>query len=170
MINVRLARTDDLSGIKKLQLLNLPVNLSTVEKQSEGFVTCEYSVEDLKQMNSPYPHVIATYEDEVVAYCLVMTQNHKEIMPVLLPMFEQIDRAQSNHDSLKDKTYFIMGQICISKEWRGQKLFYQLYDFLKNEMKKNFDLVITEISILSGMYVLMQTLLHLAIGLILAIF
>ncbi len=147
MIQVRLAHTEaDLIGIKKLQLSNLPAHLSPTEKQSQGFVTCEYSVPDLKKMNSPYPHVIATFEDRVIAYCLVMMQSHKSIMPVLIPMFEQIDIAQVNHESLIDKSYFVMGQVCVSKEWRGQQLFYKLYDYLRDQMSGSFDLVITEIS------------------------
>ncbi len=147
MIEVRLVETeDDLVRIKKLQLLNLPRQLSSTEKESQGFVTCEYSVEDLKIMNSPYPHVIATENENVIAYCLVMMQHHKEIMPILLPMFDQIDQARSNHESLRDRSYFVMGQVCVSKEFRGQNIFYKMYDFLRDKMCHSFDLVITEIS------------------------
>ena len=147
MIEVRLAETeDDLVGIKKLQLLNLPRRLSSSEKESQGFVTCEYSVEDLRVMNSPHPHVIATDDEQVIAYCLVMMQDHKEIMPILLPMFDQIDQAQSNHESLKGRSYFVMGQVCVSKKFRGQKIFYKMYDFLRDMMSDSFDLLITEIS------------------------
>ena len=147
MIQVHLADTEtDLIGIKKLQLANLSSQLSTAEKESEGFVTCEYSVDDLKVMNSPYPHVVATWEDEVVGYCLVMLKEHCDIMPVLKPMFDLISELDVDEVALSELSHFTMGQVCIAKSHRGAGVFYKMYDHLRAKMSGQFDLVITEIS------------------------
>lgn len=150
MIQVQLTHTEaDLMGIKKLQLSNLPSHLSSSEKNSQGFVTCPYSVDDLRHMNTPYPHIIAKSDDTVVGYCLVMLKDHSHIMPVLHPMFELFSKLEVHGKPISQMNYFVMGQICIDKAHRGTSVFYNMYQHLRDQMDANFDIVITEISALN---------------------
>ena len=147
MVNVRQANSKlDYLGIKKLQEINLPTELSQDEITSQGFVTCSYSIEDLATMNQSYPHIVAEYQSSIVGYCLVMLKNQRDITPILNPMFDHIDRAEIQGIRLSELNYFVMGQVCIAKEWRSKKLFYCMYDLLRETMRSDFEMVVTEIS------------------------
>jgi len=62
-------------------------------------VTAEHSFYVLKRMNEKYPHIIAKVNDETIGYALVMTQEFRNDIPVLFPMFEMID--QFNYEGKK---------------------------------------------------------------------
>ena len=141
------AKTDqDLQGILDLQQKNLIKAISEEEFKQQGFVTVEHDFEVLKKMNSPYPHVIAKSGEKVVGYALTMLKETRDFVPVLDPMFGQIDDLSYEGRLLKHSKYLTMGQICIAKEFRGQGIFYQLYDFYKKQFSKDFDYVVTEVS------------------------
>jgi len=150
MVTIDIAQSEnDFEGIKDLNVRNLYGVNSAREEQSQGFVTCPYSVDDIKIMNNPYPHIIANFNDTIVGYCLVMLKQHSDVMPVLQPMFELISRLDLYGQALSEMRYFTMGQVCVDKAHRGTGVFYRMYDYLKDQMQGNFDLVITEISALN---------------------
>ena len=43
-------------------------------------------------------------------------------------------------------TYFVMGQVCVAKDFRGQQVFSDLYQKMKTEMSSHFDCIVTEIA------------------------
>lgn len=134
---------DQLKAILQLQQDNLPKNISPHEKEKEGFVTVEHDFNLLKKLNSPYPHIIALEGNEVIGYALVMLPEFRNDIPILVPMFNQIDISlRKKNMNIK---YFAMGQVCIAKSHRKLGLFYGLYDKMKNELSPYFDAVITEV-------------------------
>lgn len=133
---------EDLNQILELQQRNLPKNLSSSEKESEGFVTVTHSFKLLKQMNDACPHIIAKHNGCVIGYALCMTTNFKAKIPVLIPMFNEIESVISKH-----LNYVVMGQICIDKTARGQGVFRSLYQFMAQELKNDFKAIITEVDI-----------------------
>ena len=136
----------DLEGILNLQRQNTADLLSEAEIAQEGFVTVEHSLALLRQMNADHKHVIALDNKKVViAYALTMLKKFKAQIPVLVPMFEKIDQIQYNGIALKQSSYFIMGQICVQKKWRGKGLFRLLYQKLTTQMSNSFDYTITEV-------------------------
>lgn len=147
MVRYKLATTEGhLQGILDLQRVNLPRSISSIESKEQGFVTCEHNMELLSQMNKPYPHIIAVDGDKVVGYCLVMLSEMRDEIDILKPMFVQIDKQFISQKSLTDFSYFVMGQVCIDKNYRGQGLFKGLYDHQKEHMSHDFEMVITEVS------------------------
>lgn len=147
MITYTGAATDaDLYGILRLQRANLPVNISRAEALEEGFVTVEHDFPLLKRMNSPHAHIIAKEGDKVVGYTLVMEQELRNDIPILVPMFEQIDTTEYKGQFLKDAAYVIMGQVCIAKGYRGQGIFQGLYAEMARRMSPHFSYIITEVS------------------------
>ena len=139
-----IASTDShLNQILDLQQQNLPKVLDADEKQSQGFVTVEHTFDLLKQMNSPYPHAIALSNNQVVGYALAMLPELRDKIEILIPMFNQIDSAIHSQPTLK--SYFVMGQVCIAKAYRGQGIFYGLYNQLRKTMSSDFDCCITEV-------------------------
>ena len=150
MVTIEVAQSEsDLQGIKDLNVKNLYGVNSAEEERSQGFVTCPYSLDDLRIMNTPYPHVVAKSNDIVVGYCLVMLKHLGDLMPVLQPMFELMSQQYVNGEAINEIRHFTMGQVCVDKTQRGTGIFYRMYDHLKDQMQSNFDVVITEISALN---------------------
>jgi GNAT superfamily N-acetyltransferase len=137
----RTSTLDELEQIRKLQLQNSSQNISSEEKLQEGFVTVQHSVPLLEQMNYACAHIIAKDDDIVVGFALVMLSSFRNEIEVLIPMFERIDKLVP-----KDKTYVVMGQICVDKNYRKQGIFRELYHFYREELQHQFDYLITEVA------------------------
>jgi predicted GNAT superfamily acetyltransferase len=139
----RAKSTEDLNAILKLQTLNLRHLLPEEQKQKEGFVTLQHDFNILKQMNDACAHCIAKCDGEVVGYALAMLQDFKNDIPLLKPMFLEIDKAVSAQNI--NSNYIAMGQICVAINQRGKGVFRGLYKFMADELKKEFDAIITEV-------------------------
>lgn len=87
----RVSEPGELAGIKKLQNDNLSTNLSHMEREREGFVTAEYSMEYLQLMHEAEPSVIAKDGNEVVGYVLASTRETGSMHPLLAYLFDVID-------------------------------------------------------------------------------
>jgi ribosomal protein S18 acetylase RimI-like enzyme len=131
----------ELEQIRTLQLQNSSENISSEEKLKEGFVTVQHSVALLEQMNSACAHIIAKDNYIVVGFALVMLSSFRNEIEVLIPMFERIDKLVP-----KDKTYVVMGQICVDKNYRKQGIFRNLFQFYKKELQHKYDYLVTEIA------------------------
>ena len=141
IIYKRASTLDELEQIRTLQLQNSSQNITSEEKLQEGFVTVQHTVALLQQMNSTCAHIIAKDNDIVVGFALVMLSSFRNEIKVLIPMFERIDELIP-----KDKTFVVMGQICVDKNYRKQGIFRGLYHFYREELQHEFDYLITEVA------------------------
>ncbi|WP_299243617.1 GNAT family N-acetyltransferase [uncultured Aquimarina sp.] len=132
---------NELEQIIQLQQKNLAASISQSEKEKEGFVTVEHDFNILKKMNNQQPHIIAKDKDLVVGYTLCMTTDFGNDITVLRPMFKKIENSLD-----QAKSYIVMGQVCIDKEYRGQGIFRGLYQKMKIELQEKYDLLITEVA------------------------
>lgn len=139
--------TEDLKQILQLQRENLPDNIDAIEMQSQGFVTIHHDLNTLQQMHRLAPSVIIKNDSSVIAYALTMLKECRQLIPDLEPMFVLFDKLSWENKPLKDYRYYVMGQICIAKAFRGQGLFEQLYQQHKKIYNTQYDLFITEISV-----------------------
>ena len=148
MIQLCLTNTiQDLQQILHLQNENLIQNLAETEIRSQGFVTLRHDIKILEQMHRLAPSVIIKDDDKVVAYALTMLPECRQLMPDLEPMFAIFDKLRWNSEHLNNYRFYVMGQVCIAKEYRGKGLFEKLYQHHKKNYQPQFDLCITEISI-----------------------
>ncbi len=138
--------TEELQQILRIQQQNLIENIDNAEMRSQGFVTLRHDAGKLEQMHRLAPAVIIKRDDVVVAYALSMLQECRRLMPGLESMFGLLDQLSWNNKPLKRSRYYVMGQICIEKQYRGQGLFEQLYQYHKKMYRSRFDLFVTEIS------------------------
>lgn len=138
--------TKELQQILALQRENQEMALSSSEVESQGFVTVEHNLPLLERMNAPYQHSIAKSEGKVVGYALVMLKDLQNDIPVLIPMFKKINAIAYEGQTLSDIDYFIMGQVCIKKGFRGQGIFKGMYHKLRETMSANFKYMITEVA------------------------
>ncbi|GGD52006.1 GNAT family N-acetyltransferase [Muriicola marianensis] len=135
------ARTEkDLREILELQVKNLPDQLTDKIREQEGFLTVRHTPELLGKMNEVCPHIVARADDRVVGYALCMHPSFSAEIPILRSMFDQV---RSNLPP--DKTYIVMGQVCIDKDYRKKGIFRELYRTMKEVLREEFDLIVTEV-------------------------
>ena len=136
----------DLQQILSLQKKNLVTNISKEEMQSQGFVTVNHSLEMLEMMHKLAPSIIIKDHDKVVAYALTMLCECKNLVPELKSMFFGFDSLDWRGKRLNEYSYYVMGQICIDKSYRGRGLFGLLYHKHKEVYESDFDFIITEVA------------------------
>ena len=136
----------DFQQILDLQNRNIESALSPTEVQSEGFVSARHTVELLEKMNAPHPHIIAKSGDQIVGFALVMLRSLQHEIELLLPLFSNINAVNYKGELIQNCSYFVMGQVCIKKEFRGKGLFKTLYHKLRDQMQAHFQYCITGIS------------------------
>lgn len=130
----------------KLQQENLPAKLSVEELRQQCFVTVVHDFSILKRMNETGHHVIAKDGDNVIGYALVMLPQFSNEIEILKPMFEKLGLVNWNGKVLNKYRHFVMGQVCIHKAYRGLGIFDKLYLGLRDQMRDDFDLCITEVA------------------------
>jgi ribosomal protein S18 acetylase RimI-like enzyme len=141
----RSSKEKELMDILSLQERNLKDILSPNDKIKEGFVTLKHDFNILKKMNDSCAHCIAKQDDKVIGYALSMLPDFKNEIPILVPMFVEIDNALNNKKI--NLNYLAMGQICVDKDFRGIGVFRGLYDFMRRELSNEYDALITEVDV-----------------------
>jgi ribosomal protein S18 acetylase RimI-like enzyme len=146
LVYKRVSEENELKAILALQQLNLKENIPAEEKEDEGFLTLSHSLNVLKLMHVQMPSIIAKDNDQLAGYALVMTADCRNLVPDLESMFTVFDTLNYLDRPLSEWRYYVMGQICVARKYRGQGVFDGLYNKHKELMQNNYDLLITEIS------------------------
>ncbi len=136
----------ELQDILILQKKYLAGTNNSEEEKEQGFVTVHHSNQKLELMHELAPSVIVKDEDAVIAYALVMLTEAVDLIPELQSMFQLFSQLSYKDQSLNNYRYYVMGQICIDKPYRGQGVFEMLYTKHKELMQSNYDFVVTEIA------------------------
>ena len=137
---------EDLAGILTLQRQNLSTAISATEAEEQGFLTVVHDLDILKKMNALEQHIIGKDNDQVIAYLLAMTPLSKYDLPVLIPMFEAFDRISYRGKLVAEYQYIVVGQVCVSKDYRGQGVLDLCYAFYRATYQDKYDFAITEIA------------------------
>ena len=138
--------TDELQQILELQQQNLRQHVDEAQMKSQGFVTIRHDLKILQQMHELAPTVIIKDHDKVVAYALTMLRECRQLIPDLESLFGSLDQLCWNNKPLNDYRFYVMGQVCIARPYRGQGLFDELFRHHKKIYQSKFDLFITEIA------------------------
>jgi len=137
----------ELGQIHQLNQQSLRQNLDEKEKKQEGFVTWLYSMELLRQMHELEPSIIVKDKDEVIAYALVTPREAGIFHHDLKTMVDNLQTLSYNDKPLNDYSWYVMGQVCIDKFYRGKGVFNMLYQKHKELYGHKYDLLVTEISV-----------------------
>jgi GNAT superfamily N-acetyltransferase len=129
----------ELVQILELQRANHAVNLDPNEVAAQGFVTVVHDLPLLQQMHALSPSIVAVDDEALAGYALVMPVECRALIPVLVPMFERIDR-------LGVTDYYIMGQICVAKAYRGRGVFDAMYAAHREHLATRYRRCVTEIA------------------------
>jgi|AntRauMFilla1563_2_1112583.scaffolds.fasta_scaffold01412_3 hypothetical protein len=134
-----------LKGILVRQSKNLGQNVAEEEKKEQGFVMVSHDLKDLQLFSKHAPQLILKKDEKVIGYLLAMSKTLRETVPMLKPMFEQIDQIRYQGKSLNDSSYLIVGQVCVGKEFRGLGLIDKMFAEYRKLFKEEYDYAITEI-------------------------
>jgi hypothetical protein len=139
--------TSELQQILDLQRINLKQNISSEEKDEQGFVTMTFNMEMLLQMHELAPSIIVKDENKVVAYAIVFLKEGRPFYPGMESMFRNFEKINWKGKPFTDLNYYIMGQICVAKEVRGQGVFDMLYQKHRKIYGSRYDCIVTEIAV-----------------------
>jgi GNAT superfamily N-acetyltransferase len=133
--------------ILRLQAENLASALAPETLLSQGFVTVQHDPDVLRRMNAVAPAIIAKASELVVGYALVMPREFAPFVPILGPLFDMLDGLSWRGTPLRDNArWFVMGQICIAKQYRGTGIFDGLYRAMGAAYRDRYDFTITEVA------------------------
>jgi len=136
----------ELRQIVELSQQNHKSNITAEEQDAEGFISWQYSIELLKQMHALHPNIIAKDEDILAGYAMVAFKAASAFHKDLAGMIHHVDEIFYDGKPLRDYNYYIMGQVCVDKAYRGKGVFNILYQHHKTLFQHQFDFVVTEIS------------------------
>lgn len=142
----RVTTVEELHQILKLQKQNLRGTIDIAEEKDQGFVTVNHTLEILQQMHQLEPSVIVKDNDTLAGFALVMPRECSELIPELRSMFNGLDKLVYKDKPLSGYRFYVMGQVCIAKEYRGKGIFDMLYEKHRTELQDQYDFVITEVA------------------------
>ena len=137
---------DEIIQIHKMNQLYLRSNLSQQVQEEEGFVSWLYPVSLLQQMDSIAPSIIVKDDDKVIGYALVTPIEASSFHPDLKTMIDNLETIDYKGKRLSAYSYYVMGQVCIDKDYRGKGIFSMLFQKHKEIYSDKYELLITEIS------------------------
>lgn len=142
----RVSNDMQLQEILQLQKSNFAASLDATELLKQGFVTVQHDLATLKEMHAESPSIIATHHGNVVGYALMMPASFRSKIAILEPMFELMDHLTYLELPLSSYSFFVMGQVCIAKQYRSRGIFDKLYAELQREYMGKYRLLITEVA------------------------
>jgi len=139
-MNARQVGNDgELDQILRLQRENHLHALGADERAADGFLTVEHDLPLLRRMHAIAPSIVAFDGSELAGYALVMPVECRALIPMLVPMFDRLD-------ALGVTSYYIMGQICVAKPYRGRGVFDALYAAHREHLAARYDRCVTEVA------------------------
>lgn len=136
----------ELIQILHLQESNLVTKIDDTEKKEQGFVTVHHTLDVLKQMHDLAPSIIVKDGDRMAGYALVMMRECRQLIPTLEPMFALFDSLSWKGQPLNDYRFYVMGQVCVDKDYRGKGIFEMLYHKHRDVYQPTNDFIITEVA------------------------
>lgn len=137
----------ELAQILALQRANLAANVSADEANAQGFVTAVHDLESLLRMHALAPSIVARGESGLAGYALTMLVEARSYVPILEPMFQLFETLSWRGRSLAATRFYVMGQVCVAKPFRGQGVFDALYRGHRDHYRERFQLLVTEVSL-----------------------
>lgn len=131
----------ELRQILELQQANLARNLSADEVAQQGFVTVEHTLDLLRRMHAIAPSIVAREGAALAGYALVMPLACRSFIPILEPMFARLEKL-----GMMGQRFYVMGQICVAAQWRGQGVFDLLYRSHRKFLSGAYDFSVTEVA------------------------
>jgi hypothetical protein len=144
---VRLATTDDLSNILKLQEKYHVDNLSEAEKLEKGFVTTRFTTAQLTELIEQKGAFIAVTEtEELMGYALSGTWEFFSQWAIFPFMLTRLPDIRYQNIELTTQNSCQYGPVCIDGAYRGKDVLKQLFDAVLTHYEARFPFICTFIN------------------------
>jgi len=132
--------------ILQLQQNNVVSILSEEQQTRQGFVSVEHTHQLLQSMSNHLPQVIALSNGSVIGYNLAMPVTMLHEVPLLAPMFLELERIQYKSRPLAQWPCWVGGQVCVHERFRGRGLLSKLYHEVSKRVPSDYTLCVTEVA------------------------
>jgi hypothetical protein len=131
--------------IVRLQRANYIGNLSA-EERSEGFLSAEFSFEQVAAIASDLGIAIVTIDDELAGCLCAIRREFDHGSPVVAKMLKSYDQARFESKPLSAFNSYIYGPVCIASQYRHRGLLRRLLNFQKEDLAGQFELGVALVS------------------------
>jgi hypothetical protein len=134
----RRATPQDYQAILRLQSSNYVGNLSE-EERKEGFLSAQFTVNQLDAMSADLGIAIAAVGDDIVGCLCAFRREFEHGSPVVAQMLESYERARLEGKPLIEFNSYVYGPVCVARPYRRRGLLRGLYEFQKKDLAGRFD-------------------------------
>jgi predicted GNAT superfamily acetyltransferase len=144
-IEYRRAGPEDYGEIVRLQRENYIANL-TAEERREGFLSAEFSLEQVAAIAGDLGIAIVTMDDDLAGCLCGIRREFDHRSPVVAKMLETYDHVWFQEQPLSAFNSYIYGPVCIARQYRRRGLLRGLYDFQKKDLAGQFEIGVALVS------------------------
>ena len=144
-IEYRRAGPEDYAEIVRLQRANYIANL-TAEERREGFLSAEFSLDQVAAIASDLGIAIVTMDDALAGCLCGIRREFDHGSPVVEKMLESYDQAWFQGKPLSAFNSYIYGPVCIARQYRRRGLLRGLYEFQNKDLAGQFEVGVALVS------------------------
>ena len=133
LIQYRKAAPPDFEGILRLQHQNLLTTLQG-EDLSQGFLSIEFTREQLHKINSELGIFVALQNKEVIGYLMAESIEFAVGSPLIAHLLKRLKDSLFEDIPLSSCSLFIYGPVCIDRQSRGHGILEGLFGIMKERM------------------------------------
>lgn len=148
LIQYRKATPADFEGILCLQHQNLMTTLQG-EDLSQGFLTIEFTREQLQKINSELGIFVALQGEKVIGYLMAESIEFAVGSPLIAHLLNRLKDIAFSDVPLSSRKLFVYGPVCIAKEQRGQKILAELFKVMLQALQGQYDVGVAFVSALN---------------------
>jgi hypothetical protein len=141
----RKASPADFAGILRLQHQNLVTTL-TEEDLSQGFLSIEYTREQLHKINSDLGIFIAAQDKAIIGYLMAESVEFAVGSPLISNMLKRLKDVVIDDIPLTSSFLFVYGPVCIDRQFRGLGILEGLFRIMKEALWADYDIGIAFVS------------------------
>lgn len=141
----RPATTDDIPKILKLQEKYLVTNIEEQNKH-QGFVTTPFTVEQINYVIGENCLFVADDNGTIAAYVFVGSWQFFSNWKIFELMTQKLPELSFKNQQLSAINSFQYGPVCIDEAYRGQNVLIDLFELMRNHLKKRYPWGVTFIN------------------------
>ncbi|HXV83980.1 MAG TPA: hypothetical protein VEG60_29360, partial [Candidatus Binatia bacterium] len=124
---------------------NFIANLSEAERK-EGFLSAEFSLEQVASVAENLGTTIATVDGEVVGFLCAFRKEFNHGSPVIAQMLAAYNRVKFEGQPLGSYSSYIYGPVCIQRAYRRRGLLRRLYETQLKDLAGQFEVGVAFVS------------------------
>jgi hypothetical protein len=142
------ATPSDFEGILRLQHQNLMTTLHGKDL-SQGFLSIEFTREQLHKINSELGIFVALQGKEVIGYLMAESVEFAGGSPLMAHLLKMIKEFVFNHVPLSSCHLFVYGPVCIDRRHRGRRVLEELFNVMLQALQGQYDVGVAFVSSLN---------------------